>query len=230
VKNGKYTPLLALALGLVCAGLRWALFQNHVDALGLLETGTAAELCAYGLTALALVLFALAARQDWDAEENKLAAPGQMLGGLGIFLTVLTHSGQMAGPLASLWKIVGLIAGICLVVQGVCTLQKRKVSFLLPLAPCIFFLLHLIDNYRGWSSQPQLQKYLFDLLAVLSLAFFSYCNAAQAVSLGKPKTRRFSGLCAVFFCLAAIPGTPEFTILYLLCALWALTALLSKTE
>ena len=83
--------------------------------------------------------------------------------------------------------------------------------------------MHLIDNYRGWSSQPQLQKYLFDLLASLSLTFFSYCDAARMVSLGKPRTRIFSGLCAVYFCLAAIPGSPKFTVLYALCALWALT-------
>lgn len=222
MKNRKWIPLLALLSGLVCAGLRWLLFRNHTDALGLLETGTLVETGIFLLTGLCLVLFALAARRGW-AGENKLAAPGQMLGGLGIFLTALTHSGQMAGPVGTLWKILGLVAGICLIVQGVCVARKRPASFLLPLAVCVFFLLHLIDNYRGWSSQPQLQKYLFDLLGILSLTFFSYCDAARKVSLGKPKTRIFSGLCAVYFCLAAIPGTPEFTVLYALCALWALT-------
>ena len=222
MKNRKWIPLLALLSGLVCAGLRWLLFRNHTDALGLLETGTLVETGVFLLTGLCLVLFALAARRGW-AGENKLAAPGQMLGGLGIFLTALGSSGQMAGPVGTLWKILGLVAGICLIVQGVCVARKRPASFLLPLAVCVFFLLHLIDNYRGWSSQPQLQKYLFDLLAILSLTFFSYCDAARKVSLGKPKTRIFSGLCAVYFCLAAIPGTPEFTVLYALCALWALT-------
>ena len=223
MKNRKWIPLLPLLSGLVCAGLRWLLFRNHTDALGLLETGTLVETGIFLLTGLCLVLFALAARRGWEAGENKLAAPGQMLGGLGIFLTALTHSGQMAGPVGTLWKILGLAAGICLIVQGVCTLKKRKVPFLLPLAVCVFFLLHLIDNYRGWSSQPQLQKYLFDLLGILPLTFFSYCDAARKVSLGKPKTRIFSGLCAVYFCLAAIPGSPKFTVLYALCALWALT-------
>lgn len=223
MKNRKWIPLLALLSGLVCAGLRWLLFRNHTDALGLLETGTLVETGIFLLTGLCLVLFALAARRGWEAGENKLAAPGQMLGGLGIFLTALTHSGQMAGPVGTLWKILGLVAGICLIVQGVCVARKRPASFLLPLAVCVFFLLHLIDNYRGWSSQPQLQKYLFDLLGILSLTFFSYCDAARKVSLGKPKTQIFSGLCAVYFCLAAIPGTPEFTVLYALCALWALT-------
>ncbi len=222
MKNRKWIPLLALLSGLVCAGLRWLLFRNHTDARGLLETGTLVEAGIFLLTGLCLVLFALAARRGW-AGENKLAAPGQMLGGLGIFLTALGNSGQMAGPVGTLWKILGLVAGICLIVQGVCVARKRPASFLLPLVVCVFFLLHLIDNYRGWSSQPQLQKYLFDLLASLSLTFFSYCDAARKVSLGKPKTRIFSGLCAVYFCLAAIPGSPEFTVLYALCALWALT-------
>ena len=230
MKNGKCTPLLPFVLGLACAGLRWVLFQDHTDALGLLETGTLPETGIFLLTALSLVLFALAARRNWDVENTKLAAPGQLLGGLGIFLAALTNAGQMTGPVAVLWKIMGLIAGVCLMLQGVCALTKRKAPFLLPLLPCVFFLLHLIDNYRGWSSQPQLQKYLFDLLAILSLAFFSYCNAAREVSLGKPKTRIFSGLCAVYFCLAAIPGNPAFTILYALCALWALTNLVPKTE
>lgn len=222
MKNRKWIPLLPLLSGLVCTGLRWLLFRNHTDARGLLETGTLVETGVFLLTGLCLVLFALAARRGL-AGENKLAAPGQVLGGLGIFLTALTHSGQMAGAVGTLWKILGLVAGICLIVQGVCVARKRPASFLLPLAVCVFSLLHLIDNYRGWSSQPQLQKYLFDLLASLSLTFFSYCDAARKVSLGKPKTRIFSGLCAVYFCLAAIPGSPEFTVLYALCALWALT-------
>ena len=230
MKNGKYLPLLALFLGLVCALARWTLFRSHTDALGLLETGTLPETGIFLLTGVCLAVFALAARRGWEMSETKLAAPGQLLGGLGIFLAALTSSGQMTGPVAALWKIVGLIAGVCLMLQGVCALTKRKAPFLLPLLPCVFFLLPLIDNYRGWSSQPQLQKYLFDLLAILSLAFFSYCNAAREVSLGKPKTRIFSGLCAVYFCLAAIPGNPAFTILYALCALWALTNLVPKTE
>jgi len=230
VKNGKYTPLLAFAMGLACAVARWTLFRNHTDALGLLETGTLLETGIFLLTALGLVLFAVAARRGWEASETKLAAPGQMLGGLGIFLAALTNPGRMTGSVAGLWKIMGLLAGVCLILQGACTLKKRKVFFLLPLLPCVFFLLHLVDNYRSWSSQPQLERYLFDLLASLSLAFFSYCDAARIVSLGQPKTRRFSGLCAVYFCLAAMPGTPEFTILYALCALWTLTALLSQTE
>lgn len=221
-------PLLALVLGLICAGARWTLFQNHTDALGLLETGTALETGIFLLTGLCLVLFAFAARRDWDPEETRLAAPGQILGGLGIFLTALGNSGQMAGLLGSLWKIAGLAAGVCLMVQGVCTAKKRKGSFLLPLAACLFFLLHLVDNYRGWSSQPQLQKYLFDLLASLSLTFFSYYGAARKVALDKPKTRRFFRLCALFFCPAAIVGSSRFAILYALCALWALTD--SQTE
>ena len=70
MKNGKYLPFLALFLGLVCAGARWTLFRNHTDALGLLETGTYAELCVWLLTGLCLVLFALVARTGLGVAEG----------------------------------------------------------------------------------------------------------------------------------------------------------------
>ena len=93
------------------------------------------------------------------------------------------------------------------------------------LAPCLFWLVHLIDNYRGWSGQPQLQSYLFALLATISMVLFTYHTAGETVDMGKPRMRCFSALSAGFLCLAAILGPDKTQPLWLSCAIWAVTSL-----
>ena len=229
MKQRKYLPLAALVMGLVCQIGRWTLYRTAVDATGLLTAGTPLEWGSYALSILAIGLFAAAVGKMGETEvssEPILAGLGQLIGGLGLGWTALRYPGEMPGLLGILWKILGITAAICLLWSSLQTVQKKTPHFLVLLAPCLFWLVHLIDNYRGWSGQPQLQSYLFSLLATMAMALFTYYTAADSVGLGKPRLRVFAGLSAGYLCLAAmLPGPEKTRILFFASALWALSDL-----
>ena len=222
-----YLPSGALLLGMECYYLRRVLYVMYVDETGLLKTGTALEWGVYALTALSVLLFAMAARKpaEMDLTPNSVsAAVGQCIGGLGLGWTALRYPREMPGMLGNLWRILGISSAFCLIWSAWCTFRRKNTPFLFSLAPCLFWLTHLIDNYRGWSGQPQLQSYLFALLGTMTMTLFSYYTAAGAVEPGKPRRLKFTALAAGYLCAAAaMPGKNQF--LYLLSALWALSSL-----
>ena len=229
MKQRKLLPLAALVMGLACQIGRWTLYRTAVDATGLLTAGTPLEWGSYALSVLAIGLFAAAAgklRETEVSSEPILAGLGQLIGGLGLGWTAVRYSGEMPGLLGILWKILGITAAICLLWSSLQTVQKKTPHFLVLLAPCLFWLVHLIDNYRGWSGQPQLQSYLFALLSTMAMALFTYYTAADSVGLGKPRIRCFSALSAGYLCLAAmLPGPEKTQLLFFTSALWALCSL-----
>ena len=229
MKQRKLLPLAALVMGLACQIGRWTLYRTAVDATGLLTAGTPLEWGSYALSILAIGLFAAAAgklRETEVSSEPILAGLGQLIGGLGLGWTAVRYSGEMPGLLGILWKILGIAAAICLLWSALQTFQKKTPHFLALLAPCLFWLVHLIDNYRGWSGQPQLQSYLFALLSTMAMALFTYYTAAEAAQMGKPRLRVFAGLSAGYLCLAAmLPGPEKTQLLFFTSALWAISCL-----
>ena len=229
MKQRKLLPLAALVMGLACQIGRWTLYRTAVDATGLLTAGTPLEWGSYALSILAIGLFAAAAgklRETKVSSSPILAGLGQLIGGLGLGWTAVCYSGEMPGLLGILWKILGIAAAICLFWSALLTFRKKTPHFLALLMPCLFWLGHLIDNYRGWSGQPQLQSYLFSLLSTMAMALFTYYTAAEATQMGKPRLRVFAGLSAGFLCLAAmLPGPEKTRILFFTSALWAISCL-----
>ena len=223
MKQQKLLPLSALIMGLACLVGRRVLYATSVDGTGLLKAGTPLEWGTYLLSALALALFAAASRQEEGRIlPDSVTALGQLIGAVGIGWTTLRYPGEMPGLLGNLWKILGIVSALCLIWSACCTAKGKTPHFLVLLAPCLFWLTHLIDNYRGWSGAPQLQSYLFALLATMAMALFTYYTAGSAAQVGKRKT--FAALAAGYFCIAAaLPGKGQ--LLYLLCALWALFSL-----
>ena len=229
MKQRKLLPLAALVMGLACQIGRWTLYRTAVDATGLLTAGTPLEWGSYALSILAIGLFAAAAGKLGETEvssEPILAGLGQLIGGLGLGWTAVRYSGEMPGMLGNLWRILGIASALCLIWSTWCTFRRKNTPFLLSLAPCLFWLVHLIDNYRGWSGQPQLQSYLFALLGTMAMTLFTYYTAAEVVGMGKPRLRVFAGLSAGYLCLAAmLPGPEKTQILLMSSALWAVSDL-----
>lgn len=225
MKRRNFLPAAALVMGLACLAGRRVLYATSVDATGLLKAGTLLEWGIYLLSVLALGLWAAASRrEEGKILPDSVTALGQIIGAAGIGWTALRYPGQMPGLLGTLWKLFGILSVFCLIGCAVCAKTGKKPHFLVLLAPCLFWLIHLVDNYRGWSGAPQLQSYLFALLATMAMALFTYCGAAEAVDMGKSRRKKFAALTAGYFCIAAaLPGKGQ--LLYLLSALWALSSL-----
>ena len=224
VKQRKLLPLAALVMGLACLVGRRVLYTS-LDSTGLLKSGTPLEWGTYLLSVLALALWIAASRrEEGKILPDSVADLGQLIGAVGVGWTALRYPGEMPGVLGNLWKILGVLTAGSLVWSAYCGRNGKTPHFLFSLFPCLFWLIHLVDNYRGWSGQPQPQSYLFALLATMAMTLFTYYTAAGAVEMGKPRRKRFAALAAGYFCIAAaLLGKGQ--LLYLLSALWALSSL-----
>ena len=130
----------------------------------------------------------------------------------------------MGNYLESAWYYLGLAAPVCLLLAGAANAMGKRPFFLLHVVPCLFFLVHIVTRYQFWSSQPQMQDYVFALLGAAELMFFGFYTAALEADCGSPGMRLGMGLSAVYLCMAelALSSCPG---LYLGGMLWVLTEL-----
>ena len=224
--------LPVLILGAVAYGLRSALYGVAVDARGLLLRGHPLEIALVALSAAALILAALAGwKQEPDAKPsgNFLAALGNAAAGAGILVTVLTAQSMPVGYLTSAWQILGYAAPACLLLAAFARAMGKKPFFLLHVAVCLFFLVHIVTRYQLWSANPQMQDYVFALLGAMALMFFGFYEASREAGLGNQRMKLGMGLAAVYLCLAELARS-SCPALYLGGILWALTDLGSKKK
>ena len=225
-------PVLMLILGAAAFALRSALYAVAVDVKGLLLRGHPLEI---GLTALTVAAMLLAALVAWKEEKsgfdakplgNCLAALGNAAAGAGILATVLTAESLAAGYLASAWQILGYAAPACLLLAGITRMLGKRPFFLLYVAACLFFLVHIVTRYQLWSANPQMQDYVFALLAAMALMFFGFYEASQEAGCGNYRMKLGMGLAAIYLCLAELARS-SCPALYLGGILWVLTELVT---
>ena len=228
-KKAGFLPWAIVLSGIIALLLRRQLFLTAVDARGLLMSHTLWEILLLALTAAVACMLLLTLKKDRGSssyEDNYSAsipaALGHAAAALGILVLVRGGNPGMAGVLGRFWQVLGLAAPVCLVLAGAARLFGRKPFFLLHVIPCLFLLVYVVGSYRVWSSEPQMQNYLFALLAALALILFAHYTAAFEAGLGNRKMVLGAGLAAVYLCLAELGWSDE-PGLYLGGMLWALT-------
>ena len=226
------TVLLA---GLAALALRMALYAAAVDAKGLLLRWHPLEiaLTALTLTVLALLVPGVRKQEIPDSSETHFPASlpgafGSAAAGAGILVTVLAGSASGGSYLDTAWQLFGLAAPVCFLLAGLARALGKKPFFLLHVVICLFFVLHIVTRYQLWSGNPQLQDYVFFLLACVCMGLFSYQQAAFEVGLGNRRKLLLPGLAGGFFGIAALYGAYDLP----LCvggAVWMLTNLCALT-
>lgn len=230
MKKMKWPDVVGLlaALGFV---LRKLVYAGAVDEKNLIIGGHPFVIALWVLTAAVMVLIGIsvwkqeepeAFRPDGSASSSAFLGSGML--GVGILLTVVLNPSPMAGLLGLIWKVLGWISPVCLLLAGFDRMRGRKPFFALYAAPCVFFAVHVVVHYQIWCSNPQFTDYAFALLGTVALSFFSYQQAACAADCGKRKSLRFLGLAAVYLCAVELPGS-MYPYLYFGGILWALTNL-----
>ena len=230
-RKGLGLSLLVLLCGTAAMLLRQKLYLTAVDMKGLLLKNTPLEWMVLALTGVTAVIVLLALRRETGNspyEDNYTAsvpgALGHVAGAAGIFLTVYTQPPVMDGYIGDAWRFLGFAAPICLVLAGIARLLGKKPFFLLHVVPSLFFLLHVVSSYQLWSSDPQMQNYLFTLLSTLALALFGHYTAAFEADCGNRRMTLAAGLAAVYLCLAELAWSAN-SALYWGGMLWALTGM-----
>ena len=230
--SGKLTVITAL-FGIAALAMRRVLYATAVDVKGLLVRNQPLGIALAVLTLGVLARIALAVRKtDRDICEtypsvNLPAALGSVAAAAGILVTVRTGTAVTGSPLGNVWYGLGLAAAPCLLLAGIARLFGKKPFFLLHVAVCLFFVVHIVTRYQLWSANPQLQDYVFALLGAMALMFFGFYTAAGEADCGNPRMRLGMGLAAIYLCLAELARS-ACPALYLGGAIWVLTELNHK--
>lgn len=225
-------PLITLICGLIGFGLRLWLFGTGIDEKGLLVTGHPAGILVWILTAVVIAAVALGTRKLAPISKYSQLFPasifaciGCVLGAAGILYVNIREYLLVRDVITLVTMILGLLAGVALVLLGVCRCKGKRPAFWLQSIVTVYFMLHLVSQYRLWSAEPQLQVYFFPLLASVFLMLTAYHGAVLDAEKGSRRWYVFSSQCALFFCCLSLQGTSW--PFYLTMALWLATGLCS---
>jgi len=226
-QKSKGFPALIAVLGVVTCLLRFALYGTGLDEKNLLIPGHVLSIGIWVSAAAALVVIALGmGRTGWREEEYRRSIPGalgMLLMGAAIGAAVY-FQGMPLTPVEKAGSVVGMLCVPGMVYGALCRIMGRRPFFVCHGLVCVYFALYLVANYQSWSGNPQLQDYVFAMLACVALALFAYQQTAFDVASGNGGAQNFTGLLAVYFGIAALCRA-ESPWLFLAGSLWALTNL-----
>lgn len=234
MNKSSFLPCLALISGTAAFGLRKCLYAFAVDQRGLLISGHPLSFALWAVVAAAAAFLLWQVRKTEGSNTYETAfAPSRLSAGACAFLagsllvTVLNHTPAL-GNVAAAWKVLGFLSAPAVMWAGICRSKGRKPFFGVHGLLCLFLLIHMVSRYQVWSSNPQLQDYIFELLAAVALTLFSYHCAAFEADMGSRRMYLATGLLAVLLCAAALSGTGT-PGLYLGGLVWAFADLCTLT-
>lgn len=209
--NKKYLlPPAVLVLSIAAYVLRRALYATAVDAKNLLLPGHPLEILLWMVVLFGAALIVFTVRKldgSQDYEDNftpsTSAALGHFLMGCTVLMMALLYRLPLDGIVSLVWKALGILCGPAMIWGGFCRMKGRKPFFGIHAAECLFLLLYLVSQYQSWSGNPQMQDYVFELLALVCLTLFSYQCAAFEAGTGNRRMQLAMGLLALLLCGAA---------------------------
>ena len=230
MKKSIWIPGLALAsvfAGVVAWLLRWRLLTTSVDEKGLLVTGAPLKTVSWILTVAVVLLIGACL---WKHRETKIVIRSSPA-------SLAARILAMAMGTLVFWNVSfpGKIAAVAAAVSGIIALWellagKRKVHPAVADIPAVlFFLLALLSCYQVWSAEPEIQRYVYCLLAMVCLMLATYQRSAVLLGLGKGYVFLGAGYLGVYFAFAA-GADPGFSMLLPLLGLWVFAQLGTATE
>ena len=208
-KTNTFLLSLAGGGGLIAALLRlW--MRSMADEKGLLPRNTLPSILLV-LVSLGVmgvwVYFCLRKRGKKGYRANFPASPSGALGCLcaAVGIALILTPGH--GALGILALISGILSILALLLLAYHRYQGTQPTVLLHSALCIYFVFRLLNLYRVWCASPQVDNYAFPLLASVCVLLACFGDAAFTINSGRIRSHTFLHLAAVFFCLAALPGS-----------------------
>ncbi len=219
-KNRLILLLSTLTGGVVCMLLRLWMMIYGVDEKGLLVSGHGTILAYWAVTAVFLVGLVFGVKRLGHDGSYRQLFPESRLCGVMIMVSgaMIAGVGLFGGTLTD--KALGLIAGGCIIYTGMARYVGARPYFVFHFAVCLFFILKLITNYQRWSADPQLQDYVFQILACILLMLASFYRASADADTIYRRKLAYTALAACFMCIVSL-SDQEAPVYYGACALWA---------
>ena len=200
---------LCAVLGLVCLCIRQWLLSSGTDDKGLLTAGHPGMLLSVLLLAAAVCVlcFALRQQQVYRFRNSTLSIVSMLFFAIGYGCAAWQLLFSHSYPLYVITGILGILCVLCALAIAFCLIRKIRLHPLVFCPPVLFFMLFLVCRYQQWSGEPELQRYLFQMLSVVTLMLSAYHRAALAADKKGVRSYLLVSRAAVFFCIAAIPGS-----------------------
>ncbi len=225
----KWIPFISVGAGALGLCLQLWLFGTGIDSRGLLRPEHPANILSFAVLALTLgalylCLRPLSGKPAYEKLFPKSIFPllGSVLGAAGIFYTVLSDVTLLQNNLAVLCCITGTLAALGMLAGGALRLRSKKPHVLCHGFVALYLMVHLICRYRDWSTESELQKFFFPLLACVFLMLTAYYRAALDNLTGSRRWFVFFNYSSVFLCLGALHS--ENWPFYLGFAIWCLAS------
>lgn len=219
-------PFFTLAAGILGLLLRVWLFATGMDEKGLLVSRHPGAILSWALAAaaMAVLFFCTRGLRAFSSQKTHKASAmgfiGSVIAAAGIAVTELSAILTQIDTFSLISGILGVVSSICLCAISMSYLKGKLPAFGLPCVVVVYFLFHLVYQYRLWSWTSQLQIYAFPLIASVFLMLSSYHRCAINTPLGNWGNCLFFSQTAALFCFLAIPG--KGSLFYSAMAIWML--------
>lgn len=200
-----FLPAALAAVGCILGLWQRAAGRNE---LGFWDTGSVPVIGLVLLSVLAVIVFILLARKTPKVPQT---IPGGLSAGLGtvlggVLLAVTVLADFTAYPtLALLCGVLGIIAAVITVLQGLQRIRGKQPELLLGCVIVLWLVLRIIGDFKSWSTDPMILDYCYPLLALLCSMAAGFHTAGWLAGLGRGRITAFWCMAGLFFCAAALP-------------------------
>lgn len=227
-------PWLTLFCGGIGLLLRLWLLSTENEK-GFIARGHISEILLTALTILFLGVLYLASRGLVQGNKYPFNFPASLVGGIGAAIAAVgvavTSVAELTAQLEKLELIcalVGLVTAAALLFVAHSRWKGLHPSMIFHTLICGWLILRLICLYRSWSSDPQLEDYCYQLLALVFAMISVYHRATFDANFGNRCGHAFFSLACVYCCCLSMGG-PDGIVLYLCLGIWQFTDLCRLT-
>lgn len=224
-----YLPHFTMGCSILGFLLQVWLHATGYDQRGLLVQGHPATILTFLLAVVTVISLFLWVHSmghppayDQLFPQSRLAFAGSVAAAAGIVLISLLELRKF-NNVTLLSFFLGLLAAASLVLLGLHRLKQTHPPMLLHTVVTVYMMLHVVSQYRVWSSETQPQLYIFQLLASVFLILASYHRTALDGRAGRRDLFVFCDQAALFFCCLSLVS--DNWLFYLTMAFWTGTNL-----
>lgn len=204
--------LVTVAAAVAAYGLRLNQLKTMYDESGLVIAGSGKGPLTWLCLAMTLVwaVYAFYLRPRKKASAIASGSVGvfaaSLVGAAGVALGSVAVIADLQSQTDLLLGAFGLVAALCWVVIALDRFRQRPVPAVLFMVPALFFAVKLIFEFRGWSRDPMILDYCFDLLALICVMCASFHLGGFCFDVGRRRITVFFCCCGVMFGAAAMAG------------------------